>query len=97
MATSIGCYSNNTGATIFPDLSTCEWHESQCEENFFMVHTTDPWEKLISLCIMLPEMNGDAVGFFAKGQLLLFVIVLCLPDCVCLGLKRKTHFNSGGV
>ena len=27
-----------------------------------MVHTTDPWEKLISLCMMLPEMSGDAVG-----------------------------------
>ena len=27
-----------------------------------MVHTTDPWEKLISLCIMLPDLGGDAVG-----------------------------------
>ena len=39
-----------------------------------MVHTTDPWEKLISLCIMLLEMSGDAVGLSRVNS------IVC--DCV---------------
>lgn len=57
-----------------------------------MVHTTDPWEKLISLCIMLLEMSGDAVGLSRVNS------IVC--DCVMFTwswFQEKTHFNTGGV
>ena len=54
-----------------------------------MVHTTDPWEKLISLCIMLLEMSGDAVGLSRVNS------IVC--DCVMFTwswFQEKTHFNT---
>eukprot|EP00434_Breviolum_minutum_P010491 symbB.v1.2.009255.t1/scaffold562.1/size187303/3 len=47
---------------VISSSSTDEQVGKHMAENFFMVHTTDPWEKLISLCIMFQKLMGLVQG-----------------------------------